>query len=382
MDYTFQKEHELKQWTPLIHFQSGQSGATLRATEVKPKLDRFLCKKYGKEIDRFKQPGHDALNYKMSIRCYDQRLIDLGPKTPYDIYYGNMGDKTETKQGVISDKVTMTITCFDPELMKTIDRDLSEFFVVTNFGSMQDKGFGSFTLMDADLNDKQISEFLRKDAKAEKCYCFTHNGKEFKQIKTVYGIMKTGVNFRNYSRSLLFKFMHDSYGIGNEKAFLKTERMAPAVVTNKSLSGVRFNDQKNSDPHHYVRALLGVGDHMDFLSDAYNKRDKTKVKVKITNKEIERSGSPVFFKVIGRKVYFVGRRLNEEIYGKSFIFESKPGEESAFRPKKNAERLTVPDKEVLGEDFIDRFLEYAVAELNRSELAKFQDTLELKIEEV
>ena len=43
MDYTFQKEHELKQWTPLIHFQSGQSGATLRTTEVKPKLDRFLC---------------------------------------------------------------------------------------------------------------------------------------------------------------------------------------------------------------------------------------------------------------------------------------------------------------------------------------------------
>ena len=380
MDYTFQKEYELKQWTPLIHFQSGQSGATLRATEVKPKLDRFLCKKYGKEIDCFKQSGHNALDYKMSIRCYGKKLIDLGFKTPYDIYYGNMGDKTENKQGVISNKVTMTITCFYPELMETIDRNLSEFLVVTNFGSMQGKGFGSFTIKDARLTDQQISEFLRKDAKAEKCYCFEHNDEEFRQIKTVYGIMKTGVNFRNYSRSLLFKFMHDRYGIGNEKAFLKTKGMAPAIVTNKVLRGVRYNDQNNREPHYYVRALLGVGDHIDFLNDPDNRKDKTNVEIK--SPEIQRLSSPLFFKVINRKVYFVGHRLNETIYGKSFDFKSKPGDKATFRPKKNADSLTVPDKEVLGEDFIDRFLEYAVAELNRTELAKFRDTKRLHIEEV
>lgn len=38
----FQYRCELKQITPLIHFQHEQEGATLRATEVKPKLDRFL----------------------------------------------------------------------------------------------------------------------------------------------------------------------------------------------------------------------------------------------------------------------------------------------------------------------------------------------------
>ena len=274
----------------------------------------------------------------------------------------------------------MTITCFYPELMETIDRNLSEFLVVTNFGSMQGKGFGSFTIKDARLTDQQISEFLRKDAKAEKCYCFEHNDEEFRQIKTVYGIMKTGVNFRNYSRSLLFKFMHDRYGIGNEKAFLKTKGMAPAIVTNKVLRGVRYNDQNNREPHYYVRALLGVGDHIDFLNDPDNRKDKTNVEIK--SPEIQRLSSPLFFKVINRKVYFVGHRLNETIYGKSFDFKSKPGDKATFRPKKNADSLTVPDKEVLGEDFIDRFLEYAVAELNRTELAKFRDTKRLHIEEV
>ena len=33
---------ELKQQTPMIHFQSKEPGACLRATEVKPKLDRFI----------------------------------------------------------------------------------------------------------------------------------------------------------------------------------------------------------------------------------------------------------------------------------------------------------------------------------------------------
>jgi len=36
---------KLKQHTPIIHFQADQKGATLRASELKPKLDRFLIDK-------------------------------------------------------------------------------------------------------------------------------------------------------------------------------------------------------------------------------------------------------------------------------------------------------------------------------------------------
>lgn len=38
---------KLKQHTPIIHFQHSQDGATLRASEVKPKLDRFILTKLG-----------------------------------------------------------------------------------------------------------------------------------------------------------------------------------------------------------------------------------------------------------------------------------------------------------------------------------------------
>lgn len=37
----------LKQHTPLIHFQHDQYGATLRASEVKPKLDKFILERLG-----------------------------------------------------------------------------------------------------------------------------------------------------------------------------------------------------------------------------------------------------------------------------------------------------------------------------------------------
>ena len=33
---------QLRQHTPMIHFQSSEAGVCLRATEVKPKFDRFL----------------------------------------------------------------------------------------------------------------------------------------------------------------------------------------------------------------------------------------------------------------------------------------------------------------------------------------------------
>ena len=54
----------LKQHTPLIHFQHDQYGATLRASEVKPKLDRFIiAHAFNNEYERCK---HYLVGYKFS----------------------------------------------------------------------------------------------------------------------------------------------------------------------------------------------------------------------------------------------------------------------------------------------------------------------------
>jgi hypothetical protein len=73
-------EFTLKQHTPLIHFQHEQAGATLRASEVKPKLDKFLIDKLGgidkarkEHPDWFISKEHEAFNYKLKLSV--NRLI-------------------------------------------------------------------------------------------------------------------------------------------------------------------------------------------------------------------------------------------------------------------------------------------------------------------
>ena len=82
----FKLTFKLKQHTPLIHFQHDQHGATLRATELKPKLDRFLLEKLGngnyeQGIEIAKKKGwlvakgeHPALDYK--VRIFPTGLIE------------------------------------------------------------------------------------------------------------------------------------------------------------------------------------------------------------------------------------------------------------------------------------------------------------------
>ena len=40
----FKLQCKLKQQTPMLHFQPDETGACLRGTEVKPKLDKFIRK--------------------------------------------------------------------------------------------------------------------------------------------------------------------------------------------------------------------------------------------------------------------------------------------------------------------------------------------------
>lgn len=68
MSNPFQITFTLKQHTPIIHFQHDQEGATLRASEVKPKLDRFLYTVANNRInDRMKsnKENSHALSYKI-----------------------------------------------------------------------------------------------------------------------------------------------------------------------------------------------------------------------------------------------------------------------------------------------------------------------------
>ncbi|MEG1106971.1 MAG: hypothetical protein RSE20_09570, partial [Eubacterium sp.] len=71
---SYKKVIHLTQITPLIHFQSEEPGACLRASEVKPKLDRFIINELKRSnvkiIPSFyiDEANSEALDYKMRFR--------------------------------------------------------------------------------------------------------------------------------------------------------------------------------------------------------------------------------------------------------------------------------------------------------------------------
>ena len=166
----FKLEFKVKQHTPMIHFQHGQSGATLRATELKPKLDKFLKEKVWKgNFEEYKQyliGKHDtespecALDYKVNIRNNNKpEIVDITPlregsrrRESYPNYFGNQGDNHEQykKTSFLKDVFIIEVFSFNSSLRSIIKERFADFLMFTNFGTRQTKGFGSFYLDEAD----------------------------------------------------------------------------------------------------------------------------------------------------------------------------------------------------------------------------------------
>lgn len=413
------KVFTLQQHSILIHFQANYEdgeNVCLRASEVKPKLDRFLVKKLGgkdecqtqhKEWIRAEHPnGVDiALKYQMVITRNGGRPI-IYEDLP-NIYYGNLNNENKKYGVFFFGRLKLKIICFDTELFNYINANIAEFFAATNFGTMQDKGFGSFTV--AGVKDNDVVKALKSSYGAKKCYVintsssgsdFAAQNELFKIIKQVYSVMKTGSR-TPYYHSYLYTYMHSQKmgNIGNEKAHLKITKVSPAL-------GRPHPDQKGINKYHYVRALLGIGEKVDYITD--NPRDNwyeldSNGKIlfqsngapitKFTNKKgnsivtkemreqvnienvkdakgtafkkdekgkIERLHSPIFFKIIDNKIYMVAGRVSEEIKGKFFSFTNS--NEDALRKRGNTTEgktvLQVPEIDFDIDDFIYQFVRF------------------------
>ena len=182
----------LKQHTPLIHFQHAQDDATLRASEVKPKLDKFLLTRLGGDdgyqagINIAKDKGlligkgeHPALDYKMRIeaenpkqigmnvtekKAYNKQLYDEirrplyttsnYPDNSNSLIMGNMGGrvKEDILNFVMFDSLIISFTTKNESLLKMVKKHIFDFFSETNFGNRTSKGFGSFLVCNIDGN--------------------------------------------------------------------------------------------------------------------------------------------------------------------------------------------------------------------------------------
>lgn len=344
---------------PIIHFQPKTLGATLRASEVKPKFDAYIKSQEGKIPEEwYLKDDADALNYKMRFEDEKSMFIEKGRggrKDAIPMYYAN-----DEKRRVWTNP-TLMITCFIPKLQDVITKHLESFFIVSNFGAVQGKGYGSFTVGSHEKID--IVKVLRKEFGTSKIYCMegfsaVDHSKEvlFERIKEFYTLTKSGINFRGkYQRSSLFLYMHEEKNIDNEKAEVKQRDLVSGYF--------KESDKvwKNKNPK-FVRALLGLSARMDFRKGS----ERESVKIGHLKRSIERFASPIFFKIIDNRVYIVPREIDQRMYNQTFV----------FRGNKRSIELETPDS---SEFDIQKFLNYAVKSYNKHGKRLFgHDFVEIK----
>ena len=364
-------ELRLKCHAPIIHFQPSVNakGATLRASEVKPKFDKYLWTKEPEELVTYK-----LLPYKMKfIEKKKKEVIDEkteDKKVDIPLYYA----KDQKRMVITNPKIV--ITCFDPTLQKLIVKHIKNFFIVTNFGAAQGKGYGSFTI-DSEKNDQVeqenaekilMEEFGLKTLYKIDCNQLSKGLKEiekiFEVIENFYKIIKGGINHKGYIKGFLFKYMSDK-GIKNEKAALKTKIIDNPYASkqNKVKQGPPINSHKEC----YVRALLGLSSSFAFKDQRRQNGGAVDVNIKISHagETIERFPSPLTFKVINNIVYIIPKKIDERIWEKEFVFtyelDKKRGHAHGIQPKSKPEKLkldTPASNDFCLEDFLDKAVEY------------------------
>jgi hypothetical protein len=309
----FKVTFTLKQHTPIIHFQANQMGATLRATELKPKLDRFLLNMVKDLPYKENANGHKSLEYKVKIVNKSNSLstpkayVNSKKETDKTVYQAPYFADAY-KSVLANNNVEIEFFTFNSTIQDAIKKYIDIFFIYENFGTRQNKGFGSF--LRTDIKENEIKEILAKHQNPVfSLGIYTNYQDAFKKIDTFYKKLKMGIN-KPYFKSLLFRYMCNTYNIGWEKKFIKQN--FPEVIHGDHQPIVC----KDNKEFKYIRAVLGLAEHNEFRPQSGKKQ------VKIESKDnIKRFKSPITFKVFNNKIYILFNDSYKKILDKEFTFK-------------------------------------------------------------
>ncbi|GAB2025491.1 hypothetical protein OfM1_15620 [Lactovum odontotermitis] len=316
----------LKQVTPIIHFQADQEGATLRASEVKPKLDKFLQEHFPDEIQeswylpKVNGKKYRALDYKMQIKSKGKfkEIIPVDKEgnevDVYLSYFGNIGLKGKERKKIIfnEDGVGLRIIAKSEDLKDLIEKYIDLFFATNNFGTRQSKGFGSFAT-EKYVSDEEITKIYPKFARLNiessdysrrpriTGYANQDRCKHSEIIKAhyklsestkLYNLMKSGINGRirdgekertfyqnedkDFQRGFLRAYYADKAGLTYKKE--SPEKHTPYSNDKKfiKMHNLGLIKKDKSERFLFLRLMLGLAGNIDFICIASNKREKGK----------------------------------------------------------------------------------------------------------
>lgn len=383
----WQKEYKLVQHTPLIHFQHSEPHACLRATEVKPKLDRFLIEQLEKD-DRFGDGrwkkwfvgdgSQQSFDYMMRITPNSEqvertqsieRAIARAEHRPpnanlheiHKNYFGNMASGNNIQDTIretfkeslfYKDGLTLTIRCFIPELLTFIDEHIRGFFMMHNFGTRQRKGFGSFTVdINTQPNAPKGFDLVRKYC-PNAYYCKLDDNVSadalLDAVWVLSAFLRSGFNRGegNYVRGFVFRyFQREKNPLANDKAFVKQQVLHN--VYNEATRGEHLHPYGNNVRYRYVRGLLGTNENSRFCR-APNAHTPVYDIYTHSAEGIERFPSPLLFKPIGKFVFILPQKMPDKIFGSEFYILKKKQEEEYDSKATSDQKLNYLKQECKG----------------------------------
>lgn len=407
----YKLEIKLKQHTPLIHFQHDQDGATLRASEVKPKLDKFILSKLtpeeraqGEDEGWIKSKNDkDWLDYKMKISDKPNNIItmELNKKREYNkgneekdnnngwrIEIVNYGEKRKKPEGkvrfVIKDekgklfygkwrkedskiiydldsypcffanmgcdiydpleyrKVSFAEEPFEiviitnhPELFNLLNNNnkkvLSSFFLNTNFGTRQSKGFGSFMPEVPSISQHITHDYakfswsLPEGINFGNWNCFNEL---FTTIDYFYKTIRSGINQNDvYLKSLMYFYALDREEYWDKRTIrYEFQHFTPNRNSDKGeKSDMREDGNNRKEIARLYRDMLGLSSPQTWQSyhDVITKEHETFN----PNDKIDRFKSPILIKPLYNKgkfdVYLIPLSIPDRYKGADFRISSK-----------------------------------------------------------
>ena len=370
----------LIQHTPMIHFQADQAGATLRATEVKPKLARFLREElpdelkdqYGQWISTKYIPDptsgkHTNSGYQMHItarprdwyvpvalmssksreparralnQLYPQANgnIQFLEKGPYFANADKIKDELwdQVRLAVMYSDVEIHLKSKHPGLLDFLEAALPHFLLRHNFGTRNNKGFGCFLPVKV---DKRLLESLShfhftvspRDQRDGKAF-----DSLFKDLNLFYNTLRSGINVpdRNggttfYFKSLLFLYFKQK-GIQWDKKSIKQTYFHNQDNQHKGPHGTDPDMPigYESEDKRLVRDLMGLASDQkwgrDYRNASVSKAHQPSESQGENSAKIARAASPIFFKPIRSadrrsfEVYIGYRNLSSVYLGEAF----------------------------------------------------------------
>lgn len=356
----FKVEFTLKQHTPIIHFQSDQVGATLRASELKPKFDGFLKKvAFNDEFEEYKTfligydenksqtkkdfDGKEAFNYKVTIinqnlnyqtitkqiKKYNKKeKIEKIENEGFPTFFATMGNEWKNSPKLFSytNEIKIYVITQNTNLLNKIKENFANFIFQTNFGTRQSKGFGSFSVIKIDnkpfetifnypnflinLNSINPKVFPHVKYLEEPDNYYLMQKRLFSVIEIFYKTLRSGINLsfgeKFYFKSLIFAFAK-SKNITWDKKYFKKEFLGNE---NNSILKQR-EDHNNPDILNFkddnnqvflVRDLMGLATTQEWMSYKLRVRhpkEKDRFNGQIINENnVKRFKSPLIIKPI------------------------------------------------------------------------------------